>query len=118
LAEQTKTEATETEESIFMVVEESASPIEGMATFYEALLKNLSVPESVLKRGIMGKVFIEMVVEPDGTTSNHKVIKGIDPEFDQVALSSVKNIDLRWNPGKQKGVPVRQKYVIPVVLKY
>jgi len=118
LAEQTKTEATETEESIFMVVEESASPVEGMAAFYEALLKNLSVPESVLKRGIMGKVFIEMVVEPDGTTSNHKVIKGIDPEFDQVALSSVKNIDLRWNPGKQKGVPVRQKYVIPVVLKY
>jgi TonB family protein len=118
LAEQTKTEATETGESIFLVVEESASPVDGMAAFYEAVVKNISVPESVIKRGVMGRVFIELVIEPDGTTSNHKLIKGVDSEFDEVALNAVKNANLRWNPGRQKGMPVRQKFVIPIALQY
>lgn len=88
-----------------------------MTAFYTAVAKNLSVSESVRKRGITGKAFIEMVVEPDGTTSNHKLVKGIDPEFDQVALNAEMNVNPRWNPGKNKGVPVRQKYVVPVALR-
>jgi TonB family protein len=107
-------EATKSEDDVFLVVEESASPIGGITALNEAIQSQLVFPSEAKAKGITGKVFIEFIIEPDGTTSNHKVIKGIGAGCDEEAIRAMLAANIRWNPGKQKNVPVRQKYVVPV----
>lgn len=105
---------TKSDEDVFLVVEESASPIGGISALNAAIQNQLVFPEEAKAKGITGKVFIELIIEPDGTTSNHKVIKGIGSGCDEEALRAILATNIRWNPGKQKNVPVRQRYVIPI----
>lgn len=107
-------EATKSEGDVFLVVEESASPIGGITALNEAIQSQLVFPSEAKAKGITGKVFIEFIIEPDGTTSNHRIIKGIGAGCDEEALRAMLAANIRWNPGKQKNVPVRQKYVVPV----
>lgn len=105
---------TKSEDDVFLVVEENASPIGGMTAMIEAIQSKVVFPYEAKTKGITGKVFIEFIIEPDGTTSNHKVIKGIGGGCDEEALRAMVAADVHWNPGKQKNVPVRQKYVVPI----
>lgn len=104
------------EEVIFSVVEESARPAGGMNAFYEHVLINLQYPQEARRHGIEGRVFVEFVIEKNGELSNVRVIKGIgfgcDEEAVRVVLSSP-----GWIPGYQRGKPVRQRYVIPMIFK-
>ncbi len=100
----------------FFVVEQPASPVGGMAVFYQEIARTIQVPTQVRRNQAEGKIFIEFVVETDGTTSNHRVTRGIDPEADQATLEAVKSANVKWNPGKQRGTPVRTKVVIPITL--
>lgn len=107
-------EVTKSEEDVFLVVEENASPIGGITAMIEAIQSKLVFPIEAKEKGIIGKVFIEFIIEPDGTTSNHKVIKGIGGGCDEEAMRAMVAANVQWNPGKQKNMAVRQKYVIPI----
>jgi TonB family protein len=107
-------EATKSEDDVFLVVEENASPIGGMTALYEAINRELKFPEQAVKMGIEGKVFVEIIIEPDGSTSNHRPLKGIGAGCDEEAVRAIKASNVKWNPGKQRGVAVRQKFVIPI----
>jgi protein TonB len=79
--------------------------------FREWVQKKTRYPETASINGIHGKVYITFIVENDGTVSNVKVAKGVDPLIDDEAVKSVKSSP-KWTPGKQRGVPVRVAYVI------
>jgi protein TonB len=102
--------------TIFTVVEETAAPIGGMAAFYEYVGKKIKYPAQAKRMGIEGKVFVEFVIEKDGTITDVKAIKGIgggcDQEAERILASAPK-----WKPGKQRGKPVRQKMVLPINFK-
>ena len=68
------------------------------------------------KKGIEGRVFVEFIVEKDGEVSNIKVIKGIGYGCDEEALKAVSSFT-DWQPGVQRGKPVRQKMVMPITFK-
>lgn len=99
---------------VFTIVEESATPQDGMNTFYDYIGKNLKYPESARKAGIQGKVFVEFIVNTDGTLSDFKILKGIGEGCDQAALQ-VMSGSPSWIPGKQRGIAVRQRMVLPIV---
>ena len=99
---------------VFTVVEESATPQAGMNLFYEYIRKNLKYPESARKAGIQGKVFVEFIVNTDGTASDFKIIKGLGEGCDQEALR-VMSGSPPWIPGKQRGISVKQRMVLPIV---
>lgn len=103
---------------IFLVVEETAAPIGGMNAFYEYVGKQMQgkYPAQARRMGIEGRVFVEFVVEKDGSLTDVKAIKGIGAGCDELAVSVVKNAP-KWKPGKQRGKPVRQKMVLPIVFK-
>lgn len=105
---------TKSDNDVFLVVEENASPIGGMTALYEAINRELKFPEQAVKMGIEGKVFVELIIEPDGSTSSHRPLKGIGAGCDEEAVRAIKAINVKWNPGKQRGVAVRQKFVIPI----
>ncbi len=103
-------------DQIFTIVEDEPSPKGGMAAFYGFVSKNLKYPSQARRMDIEGKVFVQFVVDKDGTLSNVHVLKGIGAGCDQEAIRVIKDAP-KWNPGKQRGRPVRVRMVIPIVFK-
>lgn len=101
---------------IFSVVEESAAPKGGMNAFYEYVKSKMKYPAQARRMGIEGRVFVEFVIERDGRLTDVKALKGIGAGCDEEAVRIVQSSP-PWNPGKQRGKPVRQRYVIPIFFK-
>ncbi len=101
---------------IFTVVEENAQPKGGMSAFYSYVAKTLKYPAQARRMGIEGKVFVQFVIERDGTLTDVTFIKGIGAGCDEEAVRVVKSSP-PWTPGKQRGKPVRQRYVVPITYK-
>jgi protein TonB len=102
--------------TIFTVVEETAAPIGGMGAFYEFVGKKIKYPAQAKRMGIEGKVFVEFVIEKDGSITDVKAIKGIGAGCDEEAVRILQSAP-KWKPGKQRGKPVRQKMVLPIAFK-
>ncbi len=99
--------------TIFTVVEETAAPVGGMSAFYEYVGKKIKYPAQAKRMGIEGKVFVEFVIEKDGSITDVKAIKGIGAGCDEEAVRILQAAP-KWKPGKQRGKPVRQKMVLPI----
>jgi protein TonB len=61
-------------------------------------------------------VFIGFIVEPDGSLSDFKVLRGIGYGCDEEALRVAKSMP-KWKPGMQNGETVRVSYLIPINFK-
>lgn len=81
--------------------------------FREWVQKKTKYPEVASVNGIQGKVYITFIVESDGSVSNVKVARGVDPLIDDEAVKSVKSSP-KWMPGMHKGKAVRVSYYITV----
>ncbi len=66
--------------------------------------------------GIEGKVFVEFVVDKDGTITNVKAIKGIGAGCDEEAKRVIEGAP-KWSPGKQRGRPVKVRMILPITFK-
>jgi TonB family protein len=95
------------------IVEVMPEPIGGFDAMYEFLRSNLKFPDVARKEGIAGQVFLEFVIEKDGSVSNVKVLSGVHPDLDAESVRVIKMMP-KWKPGMQKGKPVRTFFQIPV----
>lgn len=66
-----------------------------------------------MENGISGKVYIQFVIEKDGSITDVKVARGVDSSLDKEAVRVVKSMP-KWTPGKQRGKPVRVAYTLPI----
>lgn len=110
------TEPEENPDEIFVVVETTASPKGGIAQFYEYISANLVYPPPARRMRVEGKVFVEFVINKDGTITDVKAVKGIGAGCNEEAVRVIQNAPA-WNPAKQRGKPVRQKMVLPIYFK-
>jgi|GEM_PF-2211871 len=97
-------------------IDESASPVEGLQDLYAEISSDIFYPIDARKRGIEGKVYVKFVVEPNGSISSVEVVKGVFPSIDDEAIRVVKALS-NWNPGKHRGLPVRQPFTLPIAFK-
>lgn len=97
-------------------LEQQPAPVGGMEAFYKYLSRNLKYPDSARRMGISGKVFVQFVVDKDGSLSDVEILKGIGSGCDEEAVRVVKTAP-KWNPGKQRSRPVRVRMSIPIVFK-
>ena len=104
------------EQEIFQIVEEMPSYPGGERALLEYVAKNIKYPQIARETGIQGRVFVGFVVEPDGSVSNVKILRGIGGGCDEEAMRVIKSL-AKWKPGKQRGKAVRVSYQIPVVFK-
>ena len=104
------------ETPIFQIVEEMPEFVGGLAACMKYLGANISYPEEAIKNGIQGRVIVQFIVEKDGSITDPKVAKGVDPLLDKEALRVVSTMP-NWKPGKQRGEAVRVKYTLPVSFK-
>jgi TonB family protein len=107
---------TKSEDEVFSIVEETAEPNGGMPEFYKLVATNIKYPVQARAKGIEGRVFVEFVVNLDGSLSDIKVIKGIGDGCDEEAMRVVA-LSPPWIQAKQKGQIVKQRVVLPVIFK-
>ena len=104
------------EAEIFTIVEEMPEFPGGMAKLADYLAKNIKYPQMARESGIQGRVFVNFVVEPDGSVSNVNVMRSLGGGCDEEAMRVVKSMP-KWKAGKQRGKPVRVSYILPVNFK-
>ena len=99
---------------VFEVVERMPQFPGGVAAQVEYFKKNLRYPAEAKKAGTQGRVVVQVVVIKDGSISNVKVLRGVDPALDAEAIRLVNSMP-KWKPGMQKGKAVTVKYTVPVL---
>ena len=101
---------------VFDVVEEMPSFPGGQGALMSFLSSNIKYPVVAQENGVQGRVIVGFVVERDGSISDVKVMRSVDPSLDREAQRVVKAMP-KWKPGKQNGSAVRVKYTVPVVFR-
>jgi protein TonB len=110
-------DAEETEDEIFVIVEDMPTFKGGdINKFREWVQKRVRYPELAAENGIQGRVFISFVVETNGTVSSVTITRSVDALLDEAAKEAVA-ASPKWEPGMQRGRPVRVRYSIPIIFQ-
>jgi protein TonB len=101
-------------DQVFLVVEQPATPKNGMSAFYQYVSSKLHYPAQARRMEISGKVFVEFVINKDGSITDVKVVKGIGAGCDEEAARIIAEAP-PWNAAKQRGKAVKQRMVLPII---
>ena len=86
----------------------------GGADFLNSFIqKNLHYPPEALDMAIEGTVIVQLIIEKNGTISDVKVVRSVDPLLDKEAVRVVTSMP-NWIPAEKDGKPVRSIYRLPV----
>lgn len=86
----------------------------GIKACEQFIKENLRYPDT--KSDVQGRVIVSFMVERDGSLSDIKVVRGLDPAFDEEALRVVKMMP-KWSPGATDGKISVMRYTIPIIFK-
>ncbi len=103
----------EEESKVFDVVEQMPSFPGGPSALMEYLHDHVKYPVVAQENGVQGRVVVSFIVERDGSITDVRVVRSVDPSLDREAARVVSSMP-RWTPGKQNGSAVRVKYNVPV----
>ena len=104
------------EYKVFEVVEQMPSFPGGDVALMQYLSKNIKYPPVAEEMGIQGRVICTFVVERDGSVSDIRIARSVDPSLDKEAIRVVSGMP-KWIPGRQNGQSVRVKYTLPVTFR-
>jgi TonB family protein len=108
-----KVQDTTKEEMIYDMPEIMPKYPGGPDALDEFLKANLKYPPAAKEKGIQGKVYVQFVVEKDGSITNVEVRRGVNPLLDAEALRVAKLLP-NFEPGTMRGKKVRVRYTLPV----
>ena len=100
----------------FSVLEEKASFPGGFDAWAKFLNKNFRYPKQAKKMGIEGTVRLNFIVNASGSISNITVDRSIGGGCDEEAIR-VLSKSPKWNPGKQRGMPVKSRQSVNITFK-
>ena len=103
-------------DEVFTIVEDQPAFPGGNAAFYKFVASNMTYPAQARRMGIEGRVFVQFVVDKDGSVTEVKAVKGIGAGCDREA-ERVLNSSPKWTPGKQRGRSVKVRMVLPIIFK-
>lgn len=88
----------------------------GVGSLNRWLNRNIKYPTDAINLGISGRVYLNFIVDKNGSISNIKVTRGVDELLDQEAIRLIGEMP-KWKPGYQGGMPVRVSYNIFITFK-
>jgi protein TonB len=87
---------------------------------YEAMMrfiaKNMKYPKAAVKQKISGTVYVQFVVDRDGSVTDVRTLKGVSDECDREAERVISRMP-KWKPGKLNGENVAVRFVVPLKFK-
>ena len=115
--EQVEEEHVEEEAIPFQLVEKKPTFQGGDANdFSKWVNSKLVYPEIAKENGIQGRVVLQFTVNPDGSVSGVKVLRGVDASLDKEAVRVV-SMSPKWEPGRQRDRAVKVTYTFPVIFQ-
>ena len=107
-------EAEEEEEAqVFFIVENMPEFPGGELALRKFIANAINYPVIAQENGIQGKVYVNFVVDKDGSVIQAKIARGVDSSLDKEALRVVNSLP-KWKPGMQRGKPVKVSYTVPI----
>ncbi len=85
----------------------------GQMAMQRFISENVEYPKSAKKNKEEGKVFVQFIIEGDGSLFDIKVVRGVSEALDNEAIRVVKLMP-KWSPGESHGKVVRVKYTLPI----
>lgn len=106
------------ENDVYTIIELSEKPnfVGGMEAFYKYIGANYKVPVEVTKNKLKGRVFVQFIIEKDGSLSNIKTLRDMGYGTGDEAIRVLKESP-KWTPGKVKEKPVRTMYSLPISIQ-
>ena len=101
---------------IYEVVEKNATFPGGDAACYNWIAQHIQYPALAQEQGIQGRVFVQFVVNTDGTLEDVKAVRSPDPSLAEEAVRVVKSMP-RWNPASQNSKAVRSRFNLPIMFR-
>ena len=103
------------QDTVYTVSQVNAKPqpIAGMNNFYDEWSKKVVYPEQAIRGKVQGLVFIQFIVNEDGTITDERVRSGIGHGCDEAALKGFSEVKSVWKPGIKRDQPVKVNMVIP-----
>ena len=115
--EEVQEEVVEEEAIPFALVEEKPKFQGGDANqFSKWVSQHLEYPEIAKENGVSGRVMVQFTVNPNGSVSDVKVLRGVDPSLDKEAVRVIQSSP-KWTPGKQRDRAVKVTYQFPVIFQ-
>ncbi len=90
-----------------------ASFVGGEANMNQFIIDNLVYPDEASQKGQHGIVYIQFVVEKDGSLANIEISKGAYPMLNEAALEVVQKMP-NWIPGRHHNRCIRMIYTLPI----
>ncbi|BDC97941.1 TonB family protein [Persicobacter psychrovividus] len=88
----------------------------GIAAFYRWVGKSMKYPQQAKRQQISGRVFVQFVIDKDGSVKEVQVVKGVGAGCDLEAIRVIKNSP-KWHAGKNRGRPVKVRMILPITFK-
>ncbi|WP_339736905.1 TonB family protein [uncultured Sunxiuqinia sp.] len=101
------------EGQVFFIVEDMPEFPGGELALRKFIANAIKYPVIAQENGIQGKVYVNFVVDTDGSITNARIARGVDSSLDKEALRVVNTLP-RWKPGQQRGKPVKVSYTVPI----
>ena len=105
-----------TNQKIYDIVDEMPVFPGGDHELIRYIEDNLDYPKDAMESGIEGRVFVIIIVEPNGSISNAKIIRGLGYGCDEEAIRVIESMP-NWKPGRKNGEAVRVNMAVPVNFK-
>jgi antitoxin component YwqK of YwqJK toxin-antitoxin module len=96
------------------LVFERPVPKKGFTSFYNYISQNINIPAEI-RNNVYGKIHISFIVDKEGNPVEPNILKGIEPGIDQSAVAVMMAAG-KWNPGLERGIPVRTSYSLPITI--
>ncbi|MFN4947575.1 MAG: energy transducer TonB [Chryseotalea sp.] len=115
-AQEQTNDTSKTQVEVFIPVEKTAEFPGGITKLYTNYIdRKLKYPKDARREGIKGKVFVEFVINKDGSIddSTVKVVQGLNESCNNEAIRVIKECP-NWIPATINNKPVKQKFVIPI----
>lgn len=104
-------------DTIYDLPTKSAEFKNGYPTFYKNVGKTMKYPAEARRRGIMGRVFVQFIVNEKGQLEEVKSIKGIGAGCDEEAEKAVRNSSGQWLPAEFEKKKVKCRMILPISFK-
>lgn len=75
--------------------------------------ENMRYPTDARQEGVQGTVYVNFIVQADGSVTDAALVRGVNPSLDAEALRVVARMP-KWTPGQQDGKDVPVRFVLPV----
>jgi len=96
----------ETGDRVYTVVDQDPSPVGGLS----ALTEDASYPERAARRGVEGRVYVQAVINADGTVREAELVRGIGYGCDREALRVVREAE--FEPAQVSGRAVAARTTV------